>query len=1398
MSNEQPTPQQPAPTSPPPPPPPRRRRWFLRLFVGLVVLLVVVFVLLAGVQYALQNTDYARNIALPIVERKLGLRLHAKGLKVSLFGHTELTDVGVSLPLDKTDFLVVPQIKVRHGNLLQIILNLGVPLDDIEVDSPTVKVVQDASGQWNLIEVVDILGKLGGSNNPQPTATSGGVPKLPAVHLLDGTIDITTAKGDKAQVYPLNVSGVPDHDNLVFRYDLSAGPKDAELLKAGGVVAPGGQWVHEVTVALGNLDPLAKAFGVPSTYAAGVHATWDGKLTDGHVGGRLTLADVSATAVPTLGNVGVTGAVDVTTGGTAAAPVPGSPTGGVAGPPPIVTITPADLMLATENPTVPTLGVVTGAIVYDAAGLHAKDLKVNALGGAASVDLSADPKTQNVDFAAHWTGLTLAAGISQAGSVTASVRQPFPGQPLVRVELDDRGSIGGTPATAAVRGGQSNAAGGGTRWDAGVQVVGQGTSWSSIDWVLAVPRLNVDSGGGTYDLSGISAQVQQRPTTIDLIGLTLPPTATANATAAPATAADRTLGGGSRSTTGTPAPGSGAAAAASPGAPTGTSPFGLTFASSAHVTLPDAKANRPLSWKTNVTAGLTARYQGEPVPVTVVLDADGDAGLYTLRKLSLNAADANVNVDGQYDLSNPKPVALHVALTQTPRLTPNAPVQGTFAGDFKIVGLLFDVDPAADAADVAATRPAAATRSVSATRAAALVASTQPTTSPSGAATSRPAKVRTRHLRPYLTTTGDLRTSELVVFGKPIGDIDIRLQGDVQTPPGRKTANGTASADAPPPPGQVHVELHSTDFALFQAPWDLHVDYPNDDGAAEVNLSTSNLPLDVLEKAAGMGDSPPVRGQLAAAHWKVTATGPGLADIRLTSEYHLTDLQAAGLDVDTVDATATFADGLATLAPVTAKRGTGTTTVSATYALAQPDRVHTVVDVRQWPFPLGSALGGSTEARANAKVDLDVHLPTKAATAADAAAGAGGAATSTTGLAGAARPSSPLGTVQAYGTASASVDVLLHPPIGGRALPQTLAHAQLAAELHGQSVDLSDVSGRVLNGTFQGAAQVDVSKPLEAVGRVEWKDVDAAALYTITDNPALKDLGGVFSGTVTVAPSRDPRTLEPVRIDVFVAAKGGHFRSVMLGTGDLIPPMVHAVAYANIDRAVLDHSDVFVCGGLVHLWGRVGRNLASQTVIVDYADLSLNQLAQVVPGAANGPVPGTLSGTLRAVRNGSGLGGLIGGGHVAIADADLYHIPAIGKLYDLLGHGGNGLQPNGTGGIDLALEASTARITSLRFFNRGIEAKGLLKAGPIDLSDVNATPLTGQVVGTLNDLKGTRLPFFSDFNQTFNALQGGLTAVNVTGTLSKPVITQAGADELGNQLKELLVGDAQNASGQDQ
>ena len=137
------------------------------------------------------------------------------------------------------------------------------------------------------------------------------MPKLPRIKLVDGVVTVKDNKGHTAKLSPVNVDGDPD-GKLVWTYELSIGPKDAEQVHVKGEVAPGSNWQHRLTADVANLDPLVRDFGGPGSYGAAVHAKWDGALAEGgKVAGTLTLTDVSAKAVPSLGDVAVTGGIGV-------------------------------------------------------------------------------------------------------------------------------------------------------------------------------------------------------------------------------------------------------------------------------------------------------------------------------------------------------------------------------------------------------------------------------------------------------------------------------------------------------------------------------------------------------------------------------------------------------------------------------------------------------------------------------------------------------------------------------------------------------------------------------------------------------------------------------------------------------------------------------------------------------------------------------------------------------------------------------------------------------------------------------------------------------------------------------------------------------------------------------
>jgi hypothetical protein len=1184
----------------------KMRKWLIRISLSLLILVIAVVAIVQAVLWS----PLPKRIVTQQIEKELGLRISCDSLRTGWLGKSELTNVSLGLPLSPGDFLKVKTLRIKHSSLIGLALG-NVTVDSVEIDQPVVEVLQNQQGQWNLQQVAVLLGRLGGGNStsanaPQAKSANTGVPLLPTIKLMDGTIQVTDKDHHQLNLRPLNVTGDPS-GLLVWNYDLTIG----DSVHLNGRVAPGGNWQHTVTLTAHKLDPLLKDWGI-ATYGTDLNATWYGQLVSGgKITGTLVLNQMTAKGIPTLG--------DVSVGGSILAENEGS----------TLLLHPNRLDVKTSYVMVPELGVESGTIVSDASGLHAQALKVRAFGGLSNLDASFDPRSMAIDLAANWSGLSLAKKTSQSGSLTASLRQPFANQPVIKVDLVSTGTVGDTTADALSLP---------SRWSAKVNLTGQGNSWQSIDWVLNVPQMSYITGSRTLDLSQLSAHVSQRLPVVELTDLSLPAGAKASA----------------------------------------------NFVSSGRW---DTKSTQ---WSFQANGGFATSFEQVPLPVNISVQASGTDNRYDLKNLTVAVSNTTVSVDGSYDGSappvrnQPTPVALHVTLSQEKKILPDAPIQGELAGKFDIVGDLFKQYKAG------------------------------------------------RHFRPYLTTKGDLTSTDLVLFGRPIGDMDIKLAGDSATP--------EPVGDKYP---RTITNLKTTEFYLFQAPWALSIDYPNPQGVLQVSLETHQLPVDELARFAGATSG--ISGQITDAKWVAKIPSMELDEWDLHSEYHLTRLAAAGLTVDTVDIVVNLHDGVLKMEPLLARSGKGTLTTTASFDLNHPRHLNTETTVDKWPYELTSDVVASLSGHCI----LDVNLNPRR--------------------------------IGASGAMTGSLDLLLH--------GVSFAHAEIQAESRNRLLEMKELTGHIGTGTLSGAAKIDLDKPLQASGQIVWRDFDAATFATFL--PAIQGAGGTFSGVITVAPARDPRPLEPVRIDINVASVGGHFRSMKIGGDGLLT--LHAVAYANTDRAVLDHSDLFVAGGQVHVWARIddrsGAGLSGQTS-VQANGLELDQIAHVDP-AVSKPMPGLVNLQVTAIRSGSDAAHLLLQCHADLVRSDLVNFGPMTALYNLMNAaGGISRNPDGYGSVDLSYEQNVVHVNSFRYFNRGIDARGIANFGPIDFSNLEATPIGGQVVGTARALKGSNVKILSDFDQYFAALQSNLTTINVVGTLNHMSYPQAGLADIGTAMRELLVGDS--------
>ena len=93
----------------------------------------------------------------------------------------------------------------------------------------------------------------------------------------------------------------------------------------------------------------------------------------------------------------------------------------------------------------------------------------------------------------------------------------------------------------------------------------------------------------------------------------------------------------------------------------------------------------------------------------------------------------------------------------------------------------------------------------------------------------------------------------------------------------------------------------------------------------------------------------------------------------------------------------------------------------------------------------------------------------------------------------------------------------------------------------------------------------------------------------------------------------------------------------------------------------------------------------------------------------------------------------------------------------------------------------------MRIFNRGVEILGAGTVG--DLFVMPDSPIHATLVGTARPLKDIKLPFFSDVDQILSAVQASATTVLVEGTVRQPKVRIATFAEIGDEMKNILLGE---------
>lgn len=1291
-----------------------------------VAVVLLLLLVIVAVQVVLWS-NLPRSIVLRQIEREMGLRAEASSLATGWFGHTTLRDVKLGLPLAQESVLEVPEMRVRTNWLIGILLGGGADIRAIELDNPRLNVWQGPDGKWNVAEVAELLARTGGKKEGQEEAQ-----------------EATPTAPPRLPALLIRGATVVVTDNAQRRTTIEdvtvTGTRDGELLyryelaipdrvAVTGRVVPGGNWRHEVTAKVQNLAPIARPFA-PDFPDVKFDGEWAGEAAaGGGPAGRLRI-DRLAVGERTAKGVVLVGSED---GVLAVRPESLS-----------IDVTDAQGHPKPSAPPRTAKGMQAAAVAATAptTAPAADPVTLRAVAGRITYDgtiVAADQLRL-----AGYGGYVLVNGrftpAANAGELHAEwvglgvpdgANQRGKLDATIARRLDGGPDVRATVATEGTLGSRS--------WNGQLQLAGAGANWNDVLWKLTAPNLRVKDKR-LLSLDGLVVDARTR--------------------AEPA-AAQPTPGGG-------------------------TDPqAGQTVLDVTSIRLPDAarlggqaryETGTGLWWlRLDGSGWPVAQLGGEPLAFR--LDVGGDGVLSELRDLSLRAAGISVKATGSYDARLPEPVDVKVAVSHREerpqfRMIEDArrdmgveepTVRGTLQGELKVAGRL------------------------------------------------RPTQLK---------VTGNVASSDLAIRDRRIGEMKIAV-------------GGQATPD--------FVELHTSMLKLLDGTWDLKAVYSFAEETTGITMAVAGLPLREVGVIAGQPD---LAGRVDG-EWAVYIPGPDASDAgqpRVEGRVVARDVRGPSLTADELAATINLAGGRLSV-PVTGKlvgkNGAPDGSLKATVEMVTSNPRHIEIkDLAMANWAVAVPNNNAVLSAAGESKLIAIDLPDAKA---ERPENRKLRVTSPTVVLGS--------TLRMNGKEQGKAEVIAE--LGGRSADVRYVGGNLlGSEINGQAVVDFDhpllAAGELRVAGLSAERMAELSPGFKAVtgtfdvhARLSPARSPAALEPLVLDLNLRSSRGAQYAESVELGDAR-------FRAFLNLDPNWGLLRLVLEDTKEASMPPIEQPGQPKCPRprpptpAV---NSIHIADGVLNVWGRVVRHVdeagrEDATAIATHTRLSwqcldLNQIVHVgdkeaapMPGRVNGQV--VLWGTtairpspaerraqeaqLAAARPAPGqpapgpgatpavppkaplldrlMYSLYGQGAVELRETNLANFGPIAFLYNAMHLGQNMNAPTGYGDATFRIESGTMNLTSLKYFNKGVEARAI--ATVRDLRKIPDSPIEGNIVGSIRPLKDINLPFFADLDQLIGAVQATSTSVAIEGTVRNPKPRLVLFEDLSNAMRDFLVGDTRS------
>lgn len=771
-----------------------------------------------------------------------------------------------------------------------------------------------------------------------------------------------------------------------------------------------------------------------------------------------------------------------------------------------------------------------------------------------------------------------------------------------------------------------------------------------------------------------------------------------------------------------------------------------------HISLPQGNRLSGTAWYDLKQMGGEVHFQGQDWPIHLIEGTDlqfaidakeyavpptqGPKGpttrpfLAELNQFYLRSADADLTVSGRYDSREPKPVSAKVEFHNSPgpaaQMERAAIIRGTLVGNAALAGKL-------DPLDVA--------------------------------------------------ISGFLDGRDASILGHPVGEMRTAVAGHIDSDKADIHANGIPFLEGTWDLGATYV--------MFQDEKPVH--------ATTVNLGVQHLPLN---RVAAFLKTKQLEG-VFAGQWSIYFPGlkPDPARITVAGNGSVHNLAASYLVADDVSFQTSLQDGKVKIEPIQLRRGSyGRIDAHASMDVNQFRQVNAGIEFTAWPIELPGEIGLQLWRGAEG---IQVMLPD--ARAKDPAAQK----------------------LRVNANADLRADLAFH--------QQPEAEVRVLASMQGRSVDLRSVEGDLFGGTLRGDGVTDLDQPLQSRLNLRWANLQTSRAVQLY--PQLKGLAGTFGGALRLAPAAIPRPLEPLALDISLTSNQAHWKTVRIGDTEL-----HAFAGANrLIVSDIQKSSIQLADGTLGLWFTARRHRDGQVnpqgqlvptgytqsvqLSLDLNNLAIDQFVQAYdPGHPPGlgrlggsfnllsapretpliqlatvstQVPATVPTSAATSRAAAAQESLLQyllrttalDGKVTLSRSNLAQFGPIEGLYNIMHLGADIRQPTGSGEVALHMEGGQLQVQNLRYFNRGVEVRGV---GMLpEMWKFPDNPIYGTAVGTVRPLKNIRLPLIREADAILGALQGALTTIEFEGTVrGKKVYRVLSLREMGSEIRSLILGDA--------